>query len=196
MTDHSCAMGMPSQVSATAQREVNAAPPLGHTDQQVRERTDLDALSPAIPEDSRSSWPGGDKSHFASIVIARVATMTEQSSDGPFDAHPGDGEGLLDETALAAADAALHEARARLAEVPAEIVVTNHVMGLYELAAIHLSADPVDLVSAKLAIDAVGCLIDGLGNRLGEEIETLRAALSTIQMAFVQVSAATGQHTS
>jgi hypothetical protein len=49
MTDHSCAMGMPSQVSATAQREVNAAPPLGHTDQQVRERTDLDALSSKIP---------------------------------------------------------------------------------------------------------------------------------------------------
>jgi hypothetical protein len=28
----------------------------------------------------------------------------------------------------------------RLTEVPAEIVVTNHVMGLYELAAIHLGA--------------------------------------------------------
>jgi hypothetical protein len=54
----------------------------------------------------------------------------------------------------------------------------------------------MDLVSAKLAIDAVGCLVDGLGNRLGKEIETLRTALSTIRMAFVQVSAATGQHTS
>lgn len=48
MADHSCAMGMPSQVLATAQREVNAAPPLGPTDQQVRERTDLDALSSVI----------------------------------------------------------------------------------------------------------------------------------------------------
>jgi hypothetical protein len=97
---------------------------------------------------------------------------------------------------MAAADAALREARNRLAEVPAEVVVTNHVMGLYELAAIHLSADPVDLVSAKLAIDAVSHLVDGLGNRLGEDIDTLRAALSTIQMAFVQVAAATGQSAS
>lgn len=119
--------------------------------------------------------------------------MTEQSSDELFDAHPIDGEGLFVESTLAAADAAFSEARARLAEVPAEVVLTNHVMGLYELAAIHLSADPVDLVSAKLAIDAVGCLVDGLGNRLGDEIDTLRAALSTIQMAFVQMSAVTGQ---
>jgi hypothetical protein len=119
--------------------------------------------------------------------------MTEQSSDGRFEPQAVGHEALDDESALAAADAALSEARARLAEVPAEIVVTNHVMGLYELAAIHLSADPVDLVSARLAIDAVHHLVDGLGNRLGEEIDTLRAALSTIQMAFVQVSAATGQ---
>jgi len=122
--------------------------------------------------------------------------MTGQSSDDPFDPHSVEPEAAFDEAVMAQADAALSEARARLAEVPAEIVVTNHVMGLYELAAIHLSADPVDLVSAKLAIDAVGCLIDGLGNRLGEETETLRAALSTIQMAFVQVSAATGQSAS
>ena len=52
---------------------------------------------------------------------------------------------------------------------PAEVVVTNHVMGLYELAAIHLSADEPDLASAALAIDAVACLVDGLGDRLGPE---------------------------
>ena len=56
-----------------------------------------------------------------------------------------------------------------MAEVPAEVVVTNHVMGLYELAAIHLSADQPDLASAALAIDAVACLVDGLGDRLGPE---------------------------
>jgi uncharacterized protein with GYD domain len=117
--------------------------------------------------------------------------MPEQSSDDPFE------QGLTetDPSTLAAADAALAEARARLAEVPAEVVVTNHVMGLYELAAIHLSADPVDLVSARLAIDAVGHLVDNLGERLGEEVDTLRTALTTIRMAFVQVAAATGQAT-
>ncbi len=122
--------------------------------------------------------------------------MTGQSSDDPFEPLSGAPGDAIDDTAMAAADAALREARNRLAEVPAEVVVTNHVMGLYELAAIHLSADPVDLVSAKLAIDAVSHLVDGLGNRLGEDIDTLRAALSTIQMAFVQVAAATGQSAS
>jgi hypothetical protein len=75
---------------------------------------------------------------------------------------------------------------------PAEVVVTNHVMGLYELAAIHLSSDPVDLVSAALAIDAVGCLVEGLGPRLGDEHQTMTDALANIRMAFVQVKAASG----
>jgi hypothetical protein len=64
------------------------------------------------------------------------------------------------------------------------------VMGLYELAAIHLSADPPDLGSASLAIDAVGCLVEGLGDRLGEDVPTLQAALANIRLAFVQVKAA------
>ena len=103
---------------------------------------------------------------------------------------------MSDETTdLDAAQEALNDAKARLAEVPAEAVVTNHVMGLYELAAIHLSADPPDLGSAALAIDAVGCLVEGLGDRLGEDASILGAALANIRMAFVQVKSATGQAT-
>ena len=63
---------------------------------------------------------------------------------------------------------AMAEARQRLAEVPAEVVVTNHAMGLYELGAIHLTASPPDLVEAALAIDALACLVEGLDTRLGE----------------------------
>jgi hypothetical protein len=101
---------------------------------------------------------------------------------------------VQDETTdLDDAQAALAQARARLAEVPAEVVVTNHVMGLYELAAIHLSADPPDLVSAALAIDAVACLVEGLGDRLGEDASTMRDALGNIRLAFVQVKGITGQ---
>jgi hypothetical protein len=96
-------------------------------------------------------------------------------------------------TDLDAAQAALSQARARLAEVPAEVVVTNHVMGLYELGAIHLSGDPPDLVSAALAIDAVACLVEGLGDRLGEDAGTMRDALANIRLAFVQVKGLTGQ---
>ncbi len=82
---------------------------------------------------------------------------------------------------------AMAEARQRLAEVPAEVVVTNHAMGLYELGAIHLTASPPDLVEAALAIDALACLVEGLDSRLGENFEVLKAALANIRMAFVQV---------
>ena len=95
--------------------------------------------------------------------------------------------GSDDANALAEAERAMAEARERLSEVPAEIVITNHVMGLYELAAIHLSATPPDLRQAVLAIDAVACLVDGLGDRLGEEAPTLRDALNNIRLAFVQI---------
>jgi hypothetical protein len=94
------------------------------------------------------------------------------------------------ESRLAEAQAAIEESRRRLAEVPAERVVTNHAMGLYELAAIHLSASPPNLPAAALAIDSVACLVDGLGDRLGPDAATMRDALGNIRMAFVQVKAA------
>ena len=68
-----------------------------------------------------------------------------------------------------AQNAAQRRSTPRLAEVPAEVVVANHVMGLYELAAIHLGAAPPDLGQAALAIDAVACLVEGLGDRLGPD---------------------------
>jgi len=61
-------------------------------------------------------------------------------------------------------------------------------MGLYELAAIHLSGDPANLSEAKVAIDAMAAIVDALPGRLGEHEETLQAARSQIQMAFVQLS--------
>lgn len=94
-------------------------------------------------------------------------------------------------------DTVLAEARARLLEVPAEVIVTNHAMGLYELAAIHLSADPPDLAAAALGIDALACLVDGLGDRLGSDATTMRDALLNIRLAYVQIKQAvdTGEST-
>ncbi len=89
--------------------------------------------------------------------------------------------------AIEEAQRAMTDARQRLAEVPAEVVVTNHVMGLYELAAIHLSSTPPDLVQAMLAIDSVAYLVEGLGDRLGDDAPTLRDALNNIRLAFVQI---------
>lgn len=86
---------------------------------------------------------------------------------------------------------ALAEARARLAEVPAEVVVVNHAMGLYELAAIHLTSAPANLGAAALAIDALACLVEGLGERIGPDQAVLSDALSNIRIAFVQVKGST-----
>lgn len=83
--------------------------------------------------------------------------------------------------------AALSDARARLGEIPASVVVTNHVMGLYELAAIHLGASPARLGEAALAIDAMACVVEGLGDRLGAEAGVMRDALANIRLAFVQI---------
>lgn len=142
------------------------------------------------------TWPGGGFPHFASVVLGRVAQVTDQSSDPSLGAPFETGIDATDEELgvdTEQVQRALADARSRLLEVPAEVVVTNHVMGLYELAAIHLSSDPPDLVAAALAIDAVACLVDGLGDRLGEDAATMRDALATIRMAFVQVKTATGQ---
>lgn len=115
--------------------------------------------------------------------------MSDETSD--HDLHDLDDldPDLDPETADALADAerAMQDARERLAQVPAEVVVTNHVMGLYELAAIHLSASPPNLQQSVLAIDAVACLVDGLGERLGDEYPTMRDALNNIRLAFVQI---------
>jgi hypothetical protein len=138
---------------------------------------------------AQQDWPGGGLPHFASIVVGRVAHVTDETSDAEFDDFHAASDDLDPETAdvLADAERAMQEARERLAEVPAEIVVTNHVMGLYELAAIHLSASPPDLHQSVLAIDAVACLVDGLGERLGEDYPTMRDALNNIRLAFVQI---------
>ena len=86
---------------------------------------------------------------------------------------------------------ALEDARRRVAEAPAETVVANHAMGLYELAAIHLSAQPPRLVEAALGIDALACLVEGLGDRMGENSGILKDALHQIRLAFVQIKSTT-----
>ena len=100
--------------------------------------------------------------------------------------------GLSDEERAEAEEMArqLAEAREQIAGTPASVVVGNHAMGLYELGAIHLSQQPPNLDEARLAIDALGVLVDGLEGRLGEHEATLKDALHQIRMAFVQVSRA------
>ena len=81
----------------------------------------------------------------------------------------------------------LAESRERLKAVPASVVVANHAMGMYELAALHLSSQPPNFAEGAVAIDALGALLDGMKGRLGEAEPTLQDALSQIRMAFVQL---------
>ena len=112
--------------------------------------------------------------------------MSDEMSDDMSD-DPGIDDSELDEVRDQ-----LLDARQRLADVSADVVITNHVMGLYELAAIHLAADSPNLAEAALAIDAVACLVEGLGDRLGPDAPTMRDALSNIRLAFVQIKNAAG----
>lgn len=80
----------------------------------------------------------------------------------------------------------LAEARARLLQTPASTVVVNHALGIYELAAIHLTAEQPDLSEARLALDALAALVEGLAGRLGEAEATLVDALHHARLAFVQ----------
>jgi len=81
----------------------------------------------------------------------------------------------------------VEEIRRQLADSPAEVVVANHCYGLFELAAVYLSQSPPRLPQAQLAIDALGCLIDGLGDRLGDARSPLQEALAQIRLAYVEL---------
>ena len=70
--------------------------------------------------------------------------------------------------------------------MPASQIVANHIIGLFELAAIHLRVDPPNLEEARLPIDAMGILVEQLGDQLPDH-QTLAAALHQIRLAFVEV---------
>jgi hypothetical protein len=93
-----------------------------------------------------------------------------------------------DRAQLEEMQAQMEQVRNELLGVPAAVVLANHAMGIYELAAIHLTASEPQLAEASLAIDALGTLVDGLAGRLGEAEPTLREALTQLRSAYVEVS--------
>jgi len=105
---------------------------------------------------------------------------------------PGPGSGDDGPQSQAEAQAAVDAMRAQLANTPAEIVVANHCYGLFELAAIYLSQSPPMLFEARLAIDGLGYLLDGLTGRLGEAESALRESLSQLRLAYVQLEGPEG----
>ena len=82
-------------------------------------------------------------------------------------------------------------ARERLVNTPSATIVANHAMGLYELAALHLSAQTPNFAEATVAIDALSAIVNGLQGRLGEAEPSVAHALDQIRMAFVQLKSQT-----
>ena len=93
-----------------------------------------------------------------------------------------------DRARLEEMQAELDQVRAQLLSAPASVVVANHAMGIYELAALHLTAAEPKLSEASLAIDALAALVEGLQGRLGEAEPTLLEALAQLRSAYVGVS--------
>lgn len=78
------------------------------------------------------------------------------------------------------------EVQKKIAETPASQILANHVIGIYELAAIHLAQEKPKFDEARLAIDALAAVLDAVGDRLEEVAPGLRSALTQVQIAFVQ----------
>ncbi|MFN0029265.1 MAG: hypothetical protein ACKV2O_19080 [Acidimicrobiales bacterium] len=137
-----------------------------------------------------SLWtPGGEHPVGPSRARPAAASPTEPPEHLQPPPEPPERE-LSEEEAATLADAAAEIAQIRdqLAATPAELVVANHIMGLYELAAIHLNVQEPNLDAARLAIDALGAVLDRCKGRLGEPEATLVDARAQLQMAFVRVS--------
>jgi hypothetical protein len=147
------------------------------------------AFSPnTLPAVSTLWTPGGEHPVGRATGDDQTAPGAErQASPPPPRAAPAGHEEASPEE-QAQVEAHLEELRNQLLSVPAEVVIANHAYGLFELAAIHLSQKPPRLDDARLAVDAMASLVEGLAGRLAEPEPSLRDALAQIRLAFVEIS--------
>jgi len=128
--------------------------------------------------------------------VAVVGTIWTPSGEQPV-GDEGEPSGSYEQGAQEAVpeelEAELAEVQRQLLETPASVIIANHAIGLFQLAALHLNQQPPNLVDGQLAIDALGSLVEGLGDRLGPDEDALRDALAQIRLAFVQIKSAGGE---
>ncbi|MHB1710181.1 MAG: hypothetical protein ACYCV7_02090 [Acidimicrobiales bacterium] len=96
----------------------------------------------------------------------------------------------MDDVERSDSDNQVEALKKELLDTPVEVVLVNHCYGIFELAAMYLSESPPLLRPACLAIDALGCLVDGLPGRLGESERQLKDGLSQLRIAYVQIDGA------
>src|SRR5262249_20158476 len=134
-----------------------------------------------------SLWtPGGERP-------IRRAEPEETSRSGPTQTAstaPGAGPREARELSPEEQAAQLQQLQEQPARTPVEVVGANHAFGLFELGALHLSHQPPQLDQARLAIDGLAALVEGLAGRLGEHEPQLKDGLAQLRLAFVQIRAA------
>lgn len=84
-------------------------------------------------------------------------------------------------------------ARQEAASVPASEVLSGYLMQLFDHVVIYLQAEPPAFAEAATMIEAMRSMLDGVGDRLGENGPVLREALGQAQMVFVQVKNAAAE---
>ncbi|MDP9005381.1 MAG: DUF1844 domain-containing protein [Actinomycetota bacterium] len=135
-----------------------------------------------------SIWTPGGERPVPPKAAASEATPPPRSED----AAQADPREELTPEQQAQLERELAAMQEEVASTPASVVVANHAVGLFQLAAIHLNQQPPNLAEGRLAIDAMAALVEGLAGRLGDEEQSLRDGLAQLRMAFVQLSAAGG----
>lgn len=123
-----------------------------------------------------SLWtPGGE------IPVDRDRPPAEPEAAAPSHAATDTDPGTDADTG-----AQMEAMRRQLLEAPAGDVIAQHLMAFYELAAMHLGSDEPRLDDARLAIDAIEAVLQGLSGRLGPAEQAIGSALPQLKMAFVE----------
>ncbi len=117
-----------------------------------------------------------------------AAPSPSSSEPAPPRSRPS-GEQPLTEEEAAALQA---EVQRELLEAPAALVVANHCIGFFQLAALHLDQEQPRIEEARVAIDAMAAVVERLGSRLGAEERPLQDALTNLRLAFVEVRGRAG----
>lgn len=82
----------------------------------------------------------------------------------------------------------LEALREQIARTPVDQIIAQSAYQFFEIAALHLSVVPPQLDQARLAVDAFGLLVEGLGDRLGEPAGELRQGLQQLRLTYVTVA--------
>ena len=140
-----------------------------------------------IPEQDLTGAAQGSAPQ-ASHAWSADAGPADTFGPDPYEYLDGVDPQALDPEVRAELEAQMAEVRQRILDTPVEAMILQHVIGLFEIAAIHLNAENPDLVATRLAIDAMDGALDATKGRLGDAEEAAQSMLHQARMAYVQVS--------